>query len=126
MARPGHRRLPSTYSASACASWGMWKGGTWPSRSDMRKRTAMQRHSANGTAPSRTIGLQVDVIVAAGSLATHAAREATSAIPISMVSVDDAVRAGFVRTLARPGGNVTGQSFLAPELTIKGFDLLAE
>jgi len=72
------------------------------------------------------VRLQVDVIVAAGTLATHGAKEATSAIPIVMVSVGDAVRAGFVRTLARPGGNITGQSFMAPELTVKGFDLLAE
>jgi putative ABC transport system substrate-binding protein len=43
-----------------------------------------------------------------------------------MVSVGDAVRAGFVTSLSRPGGNITGQSFLAPELTIKGLDLLME
>lgn len=71
-------------------------------------------------------GLGVDVIVATGTLATHGAKEVTSTIPIVMVSVGDAVRAGFVTSLSRPGGNITGQSFLAPELTIKALDLLTE
>ena len=72
------------------------------------------------------VGLGVDVIVASSTLAARAAKEATSTIPIVMVSVGDAVRAGLVPSLARPGGNITGQSFLAPELTLKGFDLLME
>jgi putative ABC transport system substrate-binding protein len=71
-------------------------------------------------------GLRVDVIVATRTLATHGAKEVTSTIPIVMVSVGDAVRAGLVTSLGRPGGNITGQSFLAPELTIKGLDLLTE
>jgi putative ABC transport system substrate-binding protein len=71
-------------------------------------------------------GLGVDVIVAAGTAATRGAKEVTRTVPIVMVSVGDAVRAGLVTSLGRPGGNVTGQSFLAPELTLKGFDLLTE
>jgi putative ABC transport system substrate-binding protein len=43
-----------------------------------------------------------------------------------MVSVGDAVGAGLVKTLSRPGGNITGHSFLGPELALKGFDLLME
>ena len=50
----------------------------------------------------------------------------TSTVPIVMVSVGDAVAAGLVRSLAQPGGNVTGQSFMGPEMTVKQFDLLAE
>ena len=72
------------------------------------------------------VGLGVDVIVASSTLATRGAKEATSTIPIVMVSVGDAVRAGLVPSLARPGRNITGQSFLAPELSLKGLDLLTE
>jgi len=72
------------------------------------------------------VGLGVDVIVASGTLATRAAKEATSTIPIVMVSVGDAVAAGLVKSLPRPGGNITGQSFMGPELALKGFDLLTE
>jgi putative tryptophan/tyrosine transport system substrate-binding protein len=68
----------------------------------------------------------VDVIVASGTLATRAAREVTSTIPIVMVSVGDAVGAGFVKSLPRPGGNITGQSFMGSELAAKGFDVLTE
>lgn len=72
------------------------------------------------------VGLGVDVIVAPGTLVTRAAKEATSTIPIVMVSVGDAVRAGLVKSLPRPGGNITGQSFMGPELALKGLDLLTE
>jgi putative ABC transport system substrate-binding protein len=72
------------------------------------------------------VGLGVDVIVASSTLATRAAREETSTIPIVMVSVGDAVGAGLVKSLSRPGGNITGHSFLGPELALKGFELLME
>jgi ABC-type uncharacterized transport system substrate-binding protein len=72
------------------------------------------------------VGLGVDIIVASGTLATRGAKEATSAVPIVMVGVGDAVGAGLVKSLARPGGNITGQSFLGPELALKGFELLTD
>jgi putative ABC transport system substrate-binding protein len=56
------------------------------------------------------VGRHVDLIIAAGTTATRAAQSATSAIPIVMVSVSDPVKAGFVRSIARPGGNITGNS----------------
>lgn len=71
-------------------------------------------------------GRGVDVIVASGTLATRGAKEVTSTIPIVMVSVGGAVNAGLVKSLARPDGNITGQSFLGPELAIKDLDLLTE
>jgi ABC-type uncharacterized transport system substrate-binding protein len=71
------------------------------------------------------VGLGVHVIVASSTLATRAARDETSTIPIVMVTVGDAVGAG-VKSLSRPGGNITGHSFLGPELALKGFDLLTE
>ena len=54
------------------------------------------------------VRLNVDVIVAAGSGDIRAAKEATAAIPIVMVQGGDAVESGFVASLARPGGNITG------------------
>jgi len=72
------------------------------------------------------VGLGVDVIVASGTLATRAAKQVTSSIPIVMVSVGDAVGAGLVKSLPKPGGNITGQSFMGSELAVKGFDVLTE
>jgi putative ABC transport system substrate-binding protein len=70
--------------------------------------------------------LKVDVIVAGGPQATRAAKEATSTIPIVMANVGDPVGEGFVASLARPGGNITGLSALAPELSGKRLEILRE
>src|SRR6516164_2097963 len=70
--------------------------------------------------------LPVDILVVYGSPATRAARQATSTIPIVMIGVGDPVRARFVTNLARPGGNVTGNSNLAPELFGKRIGILKE
>ena len=70
--------------------------------------------------------LNVDVIVAVGSGDIRAAREATATIPIVMINGGDAVGSGFVASLARPGGNVTGLSTLRPELMGKRLELLKE
>jgi putative ABC transport system substrate-binding protein len=69
---------------------------------------------------------QMDVIVAAGSPAIHAAQQATSTIPIVMTTDTDAVEQGFVISLARPGGNITGLAGLGVELSGKGLELLKE
>ena len=69
---------------------------------------------------------KVDVIVAAGDPAIHAARHATSTIPIVMVAGADPVGSGLVASLARPGGNLTGSSALSPELSGKRLQLLME
>jgi putative ABC transport system substrate-binding protein len=67
-----------------------------------------------------------DVIVTGGSQATRAAKEATSKIPIVMAQDNDPLGAGFVASLARPGGNVTGLANLAAELSGKQLELLKE
>jgi putative tryptophan/tyrosine transport system substrate-binding protein len=72
------------------------------------------------------IRLKVDVLVTAGPADTRAAKEATSTIPIVMTFDNDPVGNGFVASLARPGGNVTGLSTLAPELSTKQLELLKE
>jgi putative ABC transport system substrate-binding protein len=72
------------------------------------------------------VGRKVDVIVADGPPAAHAAKNATSTIPIVFVSGRDPVGQGLVASLARPGGNVTGVSILTAELNPKRFELLSE
>jgi putative ABC transport system substrate-binding protein len=70
--------------------------------------------------------LNVDLIVSNGSQATRAAKEATKSIPIVMAQDPDPVANGFVATLARPGGNITGLSNLNRELNGKRLELLKE
>ncbi len=72
------------------------------------------------------VRLKVDVIVTAAPSSTRAAKEATSTIPIVMAFDNDPVGNGFVASLARPGGNVTGLSSLAPEISGKQLELLKE
>ena len=72
------------------------------------------------------VRLKVDVIVTGGPVATRAAKEATSTIPIVMAQDSDPVGSGFVASLARPGGNITGLATLAPELSGKQLELLKE
>jgi putative tryptophan/tyrosine transport system substrate-binding protein len=72
------------------------------------------------------VSLKVDVIVAGGSQAVRAAQQATRSIPIVMTSSSDPVGTGFVTSLARPGGNVTGNSLLSPELSGKRLELIRE
>ena len=70
--------------------------------------------------------LKVNVIVAVSTPAVQAAKHATETIPIVMVAVGDPVAAGFVASLARPGGNITGLSTMTPELVGKQMELLKE
>ena len=72
------------------------------------------------------VGLKVDVIVTGGGLAPRAAKNATSTIPIVFTTGDDPVAIGLVASLARPGGNVTGVSWLAVELHSKRLELMSE
>jgi putative tryptophan/tyrosine transport system substrate-binding protein len=75
---------------------------------------------------SELVRLKVDVIVSGGPTATRPAREATKTIPIVMAQDSDPVGNGFVASLARPGGNITGLSTLHPELSGKQLELLKE
>ena len=72
------------------------------------------------------IRVKVDLIVTSAPAATRAAKEAATTIPIVMVLVADPVAFGFVASLARPGGNVTGFAFLLPELSGKRLQLLKD
>jgi putative ABC transport system substrate-binding protein len=72
------------------------------------------------------VRLKVDIIVTAGPAGTGPAKAATVTIPIVMTQDDDPVANGFIASLARPGGNITGLSRLTPELSGKRLELLKE
>ena len=72
------------------------------------------------------VRLKVHIIVAVGGRATQVAQQATRTIPIVMSLVTDPVESGLVRSLARPGGNVTGTSIMAPDLVGKQFEVLKQ
>jgi putative ABC transport system substrate-binding protein len=72
------------------------------------------------------VGLGVDVILAMGTQAAFAAKRATNSIPIVAPSMADPVGDGLVASLARPGDNVTGNTFIGPELGPKRLQLLKE
>jgi ABC-type uncharacterized transport system substrate-binding protein len=73
---------------------------------------------------SNLASLKVDVIVAATSPAIQAAKQATGTIPIVMAVVAETVARGFVSSIARPGGNITGLSMMAEELVGKQMEIL--
>jgi putative tryptophan/tyrosine transport system substrate-binding protein len=72
------------------------------------------------------VRLKVDVIVTGGPSPTRATKEATVTIPIVMALDNDPVGSGFVASLARPGGNITGLATLSPEISGKQLELLKE
>jgi len=96
------------------------------------QNTAIELRSADGKQerlPDLAVELisrKPDVVVAHGVLATLAAKKASSTIPIVCFGCGDAVSAGLVTSLARPGGNITGQTVLAPEASGKRVELLKE
>jgi putative ABC transport system substrate-binding protein len=72
------------------------------------------------------VRLKVDVIVTYGTPASQAAKRATSTIPIVMAAIIDPVASGLVTSLARPGGNLTGNSMMSPDLVEKQLEILKE
>ena len=72
------------------------------------------------------VSVKVDLIVTHGTPGSRAAKQATTTIPIVMAAVGDPVRSGLVASLARPGGNLTGNSILEFDLTLKRLQLVRE
>jgi len=89
----------------------------------LEHRSAEARPERLVAAATELAQLPVDVIVTFGSPATQAAKQATTTIPIVMVWIGDPVRAGFVASLAHPGGNITGNTILGPEVAAKRLQL---
>src|SRR6185312_16927522 len=72
------------------------------------------------------IAANVDIIVTAGTPAALAVKKATSTVPVVLAAIGDPVGSGIVPNLARPGGNITGLSAIAPDLEGKRLELLRE
>jgi putative ABC transport system substrate-binding protein len=89
-------------------------------------RFAEEKPDRLPTLAAELVRLKVDIIVTGGPSATRSAKEATVTIPIVMAFDDDPVGSGFVASLARPAGNITGLSALSPEISGKQLELLKE
>ena len=87
-------------------------------------RSTEERPDQLAAAATELARLPVDVFVTNGSPATQAAKQVTTTIPIVMAGTGDPIRAGFVASLAHPGGNITGNSILGPEVGVKRLQLL--
>ena len=92
----------------------------------IEQRWAEGREELLSGLAAELVRVRVAILVAVGTPASMAAKRATETIPIVMVAVGDPVGTGLVASLARPGGNITGLSNLAAELTGKLLDLLRE
>ena len=93
---------------------------------------AIEYRSAEGqperlaAAARELVALPVDVITVYGTAATRAAQQATTTIPIVMIAIGDPIRAGLVPSLARPGGNTTGNTILGAEMSAKRLQVFKE
>jgi len=89
-------------------------------------RNAAGRNEQLPALAEELLKLKVDVIVAVNTPAVQAAKKATKTVPVVMMRVADPVKSGLVDSLARPGGNITGLSFMPDALGPKGVELLRE
>src|SRR5262249_20611238 len=87
---------------------------------------AQQTPRTRADTRAEMVALAPDVILAASSAATAAVQEATRTLPIVFVNVSDPVGAGYVASLARPGGNLTGFTFVEYGMSGKWLELLKE
>src|SRR3954464_2192565 len=89
-------------------------------------RNAQGRSERYAPLSAELVGLKVDVIVVQGNAALFSLKQATQTIPIVMANIGDPVGAGFVTSLTRPGGNITGVSNMAEGVSAKWVELLRE
>jgi putative ABC transport system substrate-binding protein len=92
----------------------------------IESRWADGKHDRLPVLAADLVRSKVDVIVVNSGAATQAAQQATRTIPIVMALANDAVGSGLIASLARPGGNVTGQTIVTADLAAKQFQLLKE
>ena len=96
------------------------------------KNIIIEWRSAEGKSERRAeiaaelVRLKLDALISAGPTVTRVLREATSSIPIVMAQDTDPVGSGFVHSLAKPGGNITGLAALAPEMSGKQLEVLKQ
>ena len=128
--RPPHRQL-----GTRCSRQARFNGSGHPLRElgwIEGQNLIVERRYAGGKPEllqpyaEELVRLNVEIIGTNGTAATIAAKNATTRIPIVMYSAGDPVRSGLVARLARPGGNITGYSIVAPELDAKRLGILRE
>lgn len=110
----GTSPLPASRDSSGFRTWNAFVQGL-RERGWIEGKNIVIEHRASLGVPEKVSGFaaelvraRVDVLVAVAAAATHAAKRATTTIPIVSVGVQDPVESGFVQSLARPGGNITG------------------
>lgn len=131
--RPARIGFPWTSSPGAVASYRDAFGGDLRQLGRVEGRDVTVEHRYAEDRVEALPGLAadavragMDVVVTQGTPATRAAKQATGTIPIVMINVADPVRSGLVSALSRPGGNVTGLTIVADELSAKRRELLKE
>jgi putative tryptophan/tyrosine transport system substrate-binding protein len=131
-ARAQQRKIPRIGIIDDAAIWDQFRQGLRDLGYVEDQTVAFEYRSAEGkpdrlaTAANELARLPVDVIATYGTAATYAAKQATTAIPIVMLGIGDPVRSELVASLARPGGNITGNTILGPEIAAKRLQLLKE
>lgn len=123
---PGPSSSPTTLSNAKALSEGLEEEGYIEGRNIKTEQRYYENLEGLKKAVGELVALNVNVVVAAGTPVVMAAMHATKKIPIVGASMADPVSDGLVASLARPGGNVTGNTFLGPELEPKRFQLLRE
>ena len=121
---PGLAALPGVYTAftNALQVLGWIEGQNIA----IERRYAENRLERLPELAAELVRLNVEVIVAVGTLGPLAAKRATSTIPIVMTAAGDPLGSGLVASLAQPGGNVTGMSLMVPDIAGKRLELLKE
>jgi putative ABC transport system substrate-binding protein len=92
----------------------------------IERRIAADRIDRLPAMAEELVALDVELIVTVGTPAALAARKASASVPIVMATIGDPVAAGLVQSLARPGGNATGNTFIEPDLAAKRLQVLKE
>lgn len=122
----GQASAPVTVSARDAFQRGLWENGYIEGQNIAIENRYPKDADEISKAANELIGLRVDVIMAGGTPAALAVKRATGSIPIVGVNMADPVADGLVASLSRPGGNVTGNTFIGPELGSKRLQLLRE
>ena len=129
-ARAQQSKMPRIGIIDNAAIWDHFRQGLRDLGYIEGRNIAIEYRSAEGrpgrlvAAATELVRLPVDVIATYATPATEAAKQATTTIPIVMIGIGDPVGAGFVASLAHPGGNITGDTSLGPPMAAKRLQLL--
>jgi putative ABC transport system substrate-binding protein len=131
-AQPSPTRLPVIGIIDDAPMWDYFRQGLHDLNYAEGRNIKFEYRSANGqpqqlvAVAKELVSLPVDIIATSGTVATRAAQQATTTVPIVMIAIGDPIRAGLVPSLARPGGNTTGNTILGAEMSAKRVQLLKQ